>query len=147
MIMRIEKVNESSFADALKVYSISWKESHRTICSAEFLENRDYAGYLRKKTGELYLATTEETVGVFCLRGDDFSDLYIHPVHQGKGYGTACLRYAMEHSSILRLTVLSNNEPAIGLYLKMGFRFTGRDIARRAGLTEREMIYRKEKVL
>ena len=41
----------------------------------------------------------------------------------------------------LRLTVLSDNHAAIGLYEKMNFRFTGNDTLLRDGLWEREMVY------
>ena len=139
--MRIVLVDSVNFEDALAVYIASWRESHKGICSADFVQNRDYTGYLRKKLGHLYLISDGEPVGVFCLDGGEFGDLYIHPAHQGKGYGTACIRFAMEHTSKLQLTVLSSNETAIRLYEKMGFRFTGNDIPLREGLWEREMTY------
>ena len=47
--MLIEKVSAASFPDALDVYIASWRESHRSMCSADFLEKRDYAGCLQKK--------------------------------------------------------------------------------------------------
>lgn len=145
MPMRIEPVTEESFPLAVAVYAESWRESHREICSLEFLKRRDYAGYLRKKAGRLYMVRDGGPVGVFCLDGEDFGDLYIHPDHQGRGYGTACIRFAMEQSTRLRLTVLSGNASAIGLYEKMGFRFTGSDIPLRDGLWEREMVYTEKK--
>ena len=138
--MLIELVNESNFHNALGVYTASWQESHRKICSPEFLKKRDYAGYLRRKMGHLYLVSDDRTVGVFCLNGEEFSDLYIQPKDQGRGYGTACLRYAIGQSPRLQLTVLSSNTAAIALYEKMGFCFTGKDIPLRNGLFACEMI-------
>ena len=139
--MKIVLVDDRNFRDALCVYRVSWRESHRDLCSPEFLENRDYAGYLRNKQGRLYLITDGEPVGVFSLNGEEFGDLYIHPNHRSRGYGAGALRYAMTRSSGLRLSVLSGNAAAIHLYEKSGFRFTGRDIILRDGLWEREMIY------
>ena len=49
--MEIKPVDEPRFCDALNVYRASWIESHRRICTPDFLENRDYAGYLRQKMG------------------------------------------------------------------------------------------------
>ena len=141
--MKIVLVDQSNFQDALTVYTVSWRESHRNICSPEFLQNRDYAGYLREKLGRLYLISAGGPVGVFCLDGENFGDLYIHPDHQGRGYGTAGVRFAITKSPRLRLTVLSTNAPAIQLYEKCGFRFTGKDIPLRDGLWEREMILEK----
>ena len=137
--METMRVSDVDFAMAVEVYKKSWQESHREICSPEFLQRRDYAGYLQNKLGSLYLVFDGDPVGVFCLDGENFGDLYIHPSHQSKGYGTACVQYAMEQNSKLRLTVLSSNSKAIGLYHKMGFRFTGNDIPLREGLYEREM--------
>ena len=139
--MEIVLVNNVNFQDALVVYTASWRKSHKGICSPEFLERRDCAGYLRKKLGSLYLVWEGTPVGVFCLDGENFGDLYIHPDHQGKGFGTACIRFAAAKSPSLRLTVLSSNEKAVRLYEKMGFRFTGADIALRNSLYEREMRY------
>ncbi len=139
--MKIVLVETSNFDNALKVYTASWRETHSGICSPEFLENRDYAGYLTKKLGSLYLVSDGEPVGVFCLDRENFGDLYIHPNYQGRGYGLFCVRYAKSQTPRLRLTVLSSNAPAIHLYEKSGFRFTGNGIPLREGLWEREMIY------
>ena len=136
----ISLVTESDLQAVLEVYTASWRASHADICSPEFLENRDYAGYLRKKLGHLYLVSDGEPAGVFCLDGENFGDLYIHPNYQGRGYGTACVRFAIGQSSRLRLTVLSTNAAAIALYEKMDFRFTGNDFPLMNGLWEREMI-------
>ena len=139
--MEIKPVDEQGFCDALEVYRVSWKESHRRICTPDFLENRDYAGYLRKKMGTLWLISDIIPVGVFSLDGENFGDLYIRPGSQGRGYGTTCIRFAMDIMPRLRLTVLSDNHAAIGLYEKMNFRFTGNDTLLRDGLWEREMVY------
>ena len=138
--MLIYLVNELNFHEATAVYTASWREAHRNICSAEFLQARDYAGYLHKKLGNLYLVYDGAPIGIFCLDGDNFGDLYIHPKYQGRGYGTACVRYAITQSPRLRLTVLSTNTAAIHLYEKSGFRFTGNAIPLRDGLWEQEMI-------
>ena len=91
--------------------------------------------------GTLWLISDTVPVGVFNLDGENFGDLYIHPHCQGRGYGTACIRFATERMPGLRLTVLSDNHAAIGLYEKMNFRFTGNDTLLRDGLWEREMVY------
>ena len=139
--MEIVRVNADNFAKAVDVYKASWQKSHRDICTPEFLENRDCAGYLQRKLGHLYMVSDGEPVGVFCLDGETFSDLYIHPDQQGKGYGTACVAYAKNLSKRLRLTVLSDNSDAIILYEKMGFCFTGNNRSLRQNLFECEMIY------
>ena len=137
--MEIMRVSDLDFSIAVNVYRESWQESHRDICTPEFLEKRDYSGYLKGIQKDLFGIYDPELVGVFSLAGDNFGNLYIHPDHWRKGYGTACVQYAMERSNKVCLTVLSSNTKAIGLYHKMGFRFTGNDTLLRDGLYEREM--------
>ena len=139
--MEILLVDQDTFQTALSVYTDSWRESHRNICTQHFLENRDYEGYLRNKLAQLYLITDTVPVGIFCLKDDLLSDLYIHPDYQRRGYGMQAIRFALHKFPQLRLTVLSNNMSAIRLYEKMGFRFTGQDVPLRNGLFEREMRY------
>ena len=50
--MKIIKVDEASIADAGRVHSESWKESHRSFCSAEFVEKHTpaaQADFLRRE--------------------------------------------------------------------------------------------------
>ena len=139
--MIIEKINKSNYAQALEVYKASWRESHRDVCSEEFLERRDYDGYLRSRMDSLYVIADGVIVGVFSLSGNTFGDLYIHPQKQGMGYGTACIRYAKTKIDSLRLTVLSGNLAAIRLYDREGFQFTGNEIPLKNGICECEMIF------
>ena len=138
--MEIMCVSDLDFSIAVNVYRESWQESHRDICTPEFLENRDYSGYLKRIQKDLFGIYDPELVGVFSLAGDNFGNLYIHPDQWRKGYGTACVQYAMEQNNKVCLTVLSTNTKAIGLYRKLGFRFTGNDIPLRNGLYEQEMM-------
>ena len=140
-MVKIEPVHESNFPEALRVYTTSWRESHRGVCTPEFLRSRDYAGYLQNRMDGLFLISDGVPVGVFHLSGEDFGDLYIHPGHAGQGYGTTCVEFAQKQCKRLRLTVLSTNWTAIHLYQKMGFRFSGADAPLREDLWEREMIY------
>lgn len=137
--MTIAPMTATSFPAALEVYRQSWRASHRAVCSEDFLENRDFAGYLARQAG-MFLICEGDCVGVFQLWNGTLSDLYIHPRYQKMGYGRACVEYAVAHGGH-RLTVLSTNQAAIRLYEKMGFRFTGRDISLKPGLLEREMEY------
>ena len=139
--MEIVLVDYQNFDAAVAIYTDSWRESHKEICTKEFLENRDYKGYLQKKLGKLFLIIDDIPVGVFSMNEDVLGDLYIHPAYQGKGYGTAAIRFAIGKVPQLRLTVLSGNQRAVFLYEKMGFRFTGQDVPLRNGLLEREMRY------
>lgn len=139
--MKIEPVTEENFPAALAVYTTSWKESHREICSADFLERRDYSGYLRKRQDGLFLLTTDVPAGIIRCFDGELGDLYVRPDRQGQGIGTALLRFALGRGGDYTLTVLSSNRRAIRLYEKFGFRRTDNKIFLREGLWELEMKY------
>ena len=132
-------MSDLDFSIAVNVYRESWQESHRNICTPEFLETRDYSGYLKSIQKDLFGIYDPELVGIFSLAGDRFGNLYIHPDYWRRGYGTACIQYAMGQSKKVYLTVLSSNKKAIELYRKLGFRSTGNDTLLRDGLYELEM--------
>lgn len=127
--MTIEEVTSETWRPLLAVYRESWRESHRHLCTPDYLERRDYNGFLRNEVEagkKLYFLQDEGSVGMIALRGNEISDLYILPEWQNQGYGTALLRYVMAKCKTPRLTVLSCNEGAIRLYQRLGFGFTGR---------------------
>ena len=68
--MRFVEVTELNLADAGRIHSESWKESHRSFCSAEFVEKHTTAAqaeYLRREmnTGKtIYMLIDESPVGI-----------------------------------------------------------------------------------
>ena len=53
----IIEVNETNIGDAAKVYMESWKDSHKDICSAEFIEKHDFdymLNFLNEKIKQKY---------------------------------------------------------------------------------------------
>lgn len=133
-------VTRENLPDALAVYRPAWQESHRHICSPAFLESRDCGAYLQSHMKGLYLLYRGEPVGVVRTWDGEIEDLYVHPDYQGRGYGKELLAFALTLCPSPRLTVLSDNDRAIGMYQRRGFRFTDRDKLLRPGLWEREMV-------
>lgn len=138
--MNITPVNKGNFSQAVQVYRASWQESHKDICAPEFVRNRDCAGYLQQRLQGLYLLTDGEPAGVIRVYDGALSTLYVHPEKQGQGYGRALLDFALSLDPNLKLTVLSTNEKAAGMYLRHGFRYTGKKQRIYDGLWEREMV-------
>ncbi|KDC53143.1 GNAT family N-acetyltransferase [Pseudoalteromonas fuliginea] len=58
----------------------------------------------------------------------EIMQLQIHPLHQNKGYGKAVIEQVITNaqSKPIKLTVLKNN-PALGLYKRLGFTITDED--------------------
>ena len=130
--MKITKVDEGNIADAGRIHSESWKESHRSFCSAEFVEKHTPAAqaeYLLREMNagkSIYMLIDKYPVGIVSVHGSLIENLYVLPSEQRKGYGSQLLHYAIQHcSGTPCLWVLNNNEGAYRLYAKNGFKETG----------------------
>ena len=130
--MRFEEVTELNTADAGRIHSESWKESHQSFCSAEFVEKHTPAAqveYLRREMNagkSIYMLIDGSPVGIVSVHGNLIENLYVLPSEQRKGYGSLLLDYAIRHcSGTPCLWILNNNEEAYRLYTKNGFKETG----------------------
>ena len=130
--MQFVEVTEQSVADAGRIHSESWRESHRRFCSAEFVEKHTpaaQADYLRREMAEgkqLYMLTDGHPVGIVSVHGDLIENLYVLPSEQRKGYGTQLLECAIQHCvGTPSLWILNVNEGAYRLYTRNGFKETG----------------------
>ena len=142
--MTITRVTEERLPQAAAVYREAWRESHRDLCTPEFLERRDCGAYLEQQMAagkRLYLLTGEEPVGVISMGDHEIGDLYVLPRAQGRGYGTMLLRFAMEQCGSARLPVLSSNTRALAWYKRNGFAQTGQRRQLRDGLWEVELEF------
>ena len=131
--MKIIKVDEASIAEAGRVHSESWKESHRSFCSAEFVEKHTpavQADFLRREMNNgktIYMLIGNYPVGIVSVYGSLIENLYVLPSEQQKGCGSQLLQYAIQRcSGIPCLWILNNNEGAYRLYSMYGFQETGR---------------------
>ena len=130
--MKITNVDESNIADAGRIHSESWKESHGSFCSAEFVEKHTpaaQADFLRQEmnTGKtIYMLIDNYPVGIVSVYGSLIENLYVLPSEQRKGYGSQLLHYAIQQcTGIPCLWILNNNEGAYRLYAMNGFKETG----------------------
>ena len=138
-------VDDTNLTRAALIHSISWKESHRSFCTADFIEMHSpqrQEEYLREKIksgSHLYMLVDEEPVGIVSVTGSLIEDLYILPERQNMGFGTQLLLYAV---SICEgnptLWILENNNNAERLYRRLGFKPTGRRNKITDGLDEIE---------
>ena len=130
--MRFVEVTELNIADAGRIHSESWKESHRSFCSAEFVEKHTPAAqveYLRREMDagkSIYMLIDKYPVGIVSVHGSIIENLYVLPTEQRKGYGSQLLDYAIQQcAGTPCLWILNNNEGAYRLYTKNGFKETG----------------------
>jgi GNAT superfamily N-acetyltransferase len=143
--MTIQPVTEASLPEAGRIHALSWRESHRSFCGADFVALHTperQTAYLRPyfERGELYLLTAEKPAGIVSVSGSMIENLYVLPEEQGKGYGTALLQFALTRcAGTPVLWILENNVRARRLYERWGFRDTGRSNRLSESLSEVEL--------
>ena len=93
---------------------------------------------------KVYMLTDDIPVGIVSIKDSLIENLYVLPERFGKGYGSKLLSFAIEKcTSDPTLTVLNNNS-AIEMYRKFGFKETGVLIPLNENLWEIEMKLEKE---
>lgn len=129
---KFQPVNEENLSIAAEIHALSWKESHKSFCSAEFVALHTVerqANYLRSELAsgkQLFLLSDGKPVGLVSVKDDLIENLYVLPGEQGKGYGTELLHFAIRQcAGNPTLWILNNNQRAYMLYTKHGFQPTG----------------------
>ena len=142
---RIIPVDETNILQAAAIHSISWKESHRALCTPDFIEKHTpdrQREYLLSKMNDgtrVFMLVDEKPVGIVSITDNLIEDLYVLPVMQNRGYGTELLRFAISLcTAIPVLWILENNTRAEKLYRRMGFKKTGKKNSITDGLDEIE---------
>jgi GNAT superfamily N-acetyltransferase len=144
----IIEVSDDKITLAAKIHSESWKESHKSFCRIDFIEQHTVEHqeeYLRSeiKSGKkVYMLVETKPVGIVSVHESLIENLYILPNEQHNGYGTKLLLFAMQQCpGTPILWILENNHKAYSLYLKHGFRKTGRKNKLSENLSEIEMKF------
>ena len=148
MIISVDKANLSQ---AAAIHSISWKESHRSFCTPEFVEThtperqQEYIQSKMDRGSKFYMLIEEEPIGIVSVKENLIEDLYVLPDKQNMGHGTRLLAFAVgQCTGKPALWILENNVNAKRLYLRMGFRETGRRNRITDGLDELELALPSE---
>lgn len=144
--MTVEKVTDKNLQLAAFVHAESWKESHKSFVSAQAVEKRTVerqANYLQRQIDsgkDVYLLTDDIPVGVVSVAGNLIENLYILPDRHGRGYGSFLLSFAISQCRGNPVLTVLNNNTAIEIYRKYGFKETGKTIPLTPKLWEIEMI-------
>ena len=128
---------DAALEAAAQIYAAAWQGMCGGVCTPAYIAEHDapamraeleadrargWAFYLHSTAGE-----PDALVGV-CHKTGEIGRLYVHPSAQGRGVGARLLEFARkklpEHQHPW-LAVLDCNRPALGLYLRSGYRFDG----------------------
>ena len=144
--MLFELVTTLNISAAADIHAISWRESHKSFCSKEFIDAHTTERQKRFIESEMacgkefYILVDADAKGIVSIKDNLIENLYVLPSEQHKGYGTKLLHFAEQKcSNTPTLWVLSNNHAAKNLYAKHGYTFTGNVKPRKNGLQELEM--------
>lgn len=125
-------VTRQNIHQAAVIHSESWKESHKDLCSAEFLEahtperQKSYLEAEMEQGAQIYMLVDQKPVGIVSVQGCLIANLYVLPSEQNKGYGTRLLAFAVTKcQGPPSLWVLSSNQRAQKFYERNGFLPTG----------------------
>ena len=150
--MEIVKITENNIRDAGKIHSESWKESHKSFCSVEFVARHTEEAqteYIRSeitKGKDFYMLIDHIPVGIVSVCGSLIENLYVLPTEQRQGYGAMLLQYVLKHChDIPSLWILSNNDRANTFYKKHGFVESGKKKQLRNDLFEVELVFCNER--
>ena len=142
----IVPLTDALLDEAARVHSESWRASHG-FCSPEFIEahtpQRQRAMIEAQRDAGVrffLLLRGGACLGLVSVQDDLIENLYVHPAHWHEGIGRQLLAYAESLCARPRLYVLCNNDRAIRIYTRAGYRFTGRENRLSDTLTEREMV-------
>lgn len=142
----IVEVNYDNIIDAAYIHAESWKESHRSFCSEEFVEahtikrQRTYLENEMRAGKQIYLLIRDIPVGIVAVKENLIENLYVLPNRQREGCGSELLGYAISKcTGTPALWILNNNAKAEKFYRKHGFIRTGQEKRLSGELAEVEM--------
>ena len=148
--MIITPVTESNIQRAAYIHAESWKESHKSFVSAEDIAKRtverqtDYLRQQIKDGKKVYMLKDDIPVGVVSIKDNLIENLYVLPERFRKGYGSKLLNFAISKCTDDPMLTVLNNNSAIEMYRKFGFKETGVLIPLNENLWEIEMKLEKE---
>lgn len=150
-IVPLGKDNEG---EAARAYALSWQAAHAGVVSEAFLLAHTQERMLRalreeaaKPGRETYvLMKSGRAEGILMVDREraEIVKLYVEPASQGRGAGSALLRYGLSRFSektAVRLCVMNVNAKARAFYERFGFRPNGEENVLNAARNLSELTY------
>ena len=114
----ILNISPSFLDEAAEIYSISWRDSHKDVCSSAFLSEHT-PSYMKRKIEreiesgwEYYISLSPFPSGIVSVKGNEISSLYVLPSMERKGIGgelhETCDKSPEDHSGTADLPAVSD---------------------------------------
>ncbi len=115
-----------------------------TFISADYWQRnraRMVSEYLPNSETYVVESPLGHPAGFISLVGRHIAALFVHPVHQGHGYGSGLLKHAMQLYQELTLNVYADNADAVHFYEYHGFCKVSTQTDTATGAPEHRMRY------
>lgn len=124
---RIVHVSPSDYRILLMIWESAVKATHDFLLQEDFeyYKSRMFS-YFESVSLYAYKTTDGELAGFVGVADSRIEMLFVSRLFRGAGIGSQLLRFAINHLKVHRLDVNEQNRQAVGFYLHMGFRITGR---------------------
>lgn len=124
----ILNISPSFLDEAAEIYSISWRDSHKDVCSSAFLSEHT-PSYMKRKIEreiesgwEYYISLSPFPSGIVSVKGNEISTLYVLPEMEKKGIGGELISFAEDKAgSPCYLWCRKENTKAMTFYLNRGY--------------------------
>lgn len=126
--MYIEKVTKSDHLQLIEIWEASVRATHHFLAEADLQTLKPLI--LEQYFDAVDLRCAKNTQGEiqgFCgVHDGNIEMLFISPAARGKGLGTLLAAHAVKEQGATKVDVNEQNEQALGFYLHLGFKVTGR---------------------
>ncbi|MEK4356837.1 N-acetyltransferase [Paenibacillus sp. FSL M7-1455] len=120
--MQIRLMNEEDMDAVISLWLAASEQAHHFIDGAYWQSKQEDMRSVYLPMAESYVLENEgEIAGFISVVQHLLAALFVHPDHQGKGYGRALMEYVKERVPKLELKVYKDNENAIHFYERQGF--------------------------
>ncbi|GIO34488.1 MULTISPECIES: N-acetyltransferase [Paenibacillus] len=120
--MKIRTMDDKDMDAVIGIWLAASKEAHHFIEPGYWEAKQQDMRNVYLPMAETYvLEEMGQPVGFISTVQDYLAALFVHPDHQGKGYGRALLQFVKERSEELKLKVYKDNDNAYRFYCRHGF--------------------------
>lgn len=145
--MQIREYREEDIETVVLIWLKASVEAHDFIDPGFWQSKADDMRRIYIPSSKTFIWSADEKFGpegFLSLCGDHIAALFVDPVAQGRGIGSALVDFAKLVRNELSLNVYSENKQAVAFYLRHGFSVANKGVDEQTGHPELVMRWRAE---
>lgn len=132
--MMIEKGTKNDYGRLLAIWESAVKATHGFLDSEDFIYYQSrMTDYFEQVDLYVYKDCQGEIIGFMGIADSVVEMLFVDAMYRGCGVGRKLIDYAVGNLNACRLDVNEQNTQAVGFYIHLGFKITGRSPVDGAG--------------